>query len=256
MDMSDQKLAINIVEFQKRYDKQVAVSSLTLKVARGTFFGFVGPNGAGKSTTINAMVGLIRPSKGLIEINGWNVEQNPLEAKGSIGFMPEEVILYERLTSREYLNFIGRMYGMAESKIIDRSKELLDMLDLEPDKLMGAYSMGMKKKAAIAAALIHDPPVIILDEPFSGIDATTGSRIRKVLNEMVGAGHTVFFSSHVLETVERISSVIGIINKGQLLSAGSLNDILTLAGCDGSASLEDAFLKLVSTAEPSEEPSV
>ncbi|MFH1676948.1 MAG: ABC transporter ATP-binding protein, partial [bacterium] len=214
-------------------------------ISQGMFFGFVGPNGAGKSTTINAMVGLIKPSDGTIKIAGYDVSKEPLSVKARVGFMAEETILYERLTGREYLEFVGMMYGMDKKNAIERRESLLGLLDLDGNKFMGSFSLGMKKKIALASALIHNPPSIILDEPFSGIDATTGSRIRKVLGEMVSKGHTVFFSSHVLETVERVSREIGVIDKGRLLAVGSLMEIKEKAGCDPNASLEEAFLSLV-----------
>jgi len=242
--------AIEIRNFHKRYGDVYAVQGLTLSVKRGVFFAFVGPNGAGKSTTINAMVGLLRPSQGSIGILGHDVEKEPLQAKALTGFMPEEVVLYERMTAREYLSFVGRMYLLPGEVIEERTRDLLGMLDLDGSKLMGAFSLGMKKKAALAAALIHRPPVVILDEPFSGIDATTASRVRTALGKMVADGHTVFFSSHVLETVERISSEVGIIDKGRLLAVGTLPQIKTAAGCDSSATLEDAFLRLVGAAGP------
>jgi len=243
--MNEQSPAIEISAFSRRYDRTFAVSNLDLTIKRGTFFGFVGPNGAGKSTTINAMVGLIRPSSGSLKIMGFDIEKEPLEAKANIGFMAEDVILYERMTAREYLNFVGHMYQLPDDLIKARSEELLGMLELDANKYMGAFSMGMKKKASLAAALIHKPPVIILDEPFSGIDATTGSRIRATLHDLVADGHTVFFSSHVLETVERISKEIGIIHNGKLLSVGTLDKVREDAGCPPGTPLEEVFLVLV-----------
>lgn len=241
--------AIEIKDFRKRYGRFYAVKGLDLSVPRGTFFGFVGPNGAGKSTTINAMVGILRPSGGTIKIAGFDVEKEPLEVKKRVGFMPEETVLYDRLTASEYLDFTGKMYGLSDRVIKKRSEELLNLLDLEGDKFMGAFSLGMKKKASIAAALIHNPEVIILDEPFSGIDASTAARIRATLNEMVDKGDTVFFASHVLETVERISRQIGIIHKGRLHATGTLAEIREEASCDPDASLEEVFLKLVESQE-------
>jgi len=247
--MNDAPNAIEISDFRKRYGRFYAVKGLDLVVPRGTFFGFVGPNGAGKSTTINAIVGLLRPSAGSIKVAGFDVEKNPLEVKKRVGFMPEETVLYERLTATEFLNFTGKMYGMEDRAIDMRSLELLKMLDLEGDKFMGAFSLGMKKKASLAAALIHDPEVIILDEPFSGIDASTAARVRATLNEKVDKGNTVFFASHVLETVERISRRIGIIHKGKLHASGTLAEIRALAECSPDASLEEVFLKLVESRE-------
>jgi len=242
-------LAIEIKGYSKKYDKFYAVRGLNLEIRKGTFFGFVGPNGAGKSTTINSIVGLVKPTDGLIKVAGFDIIRQPLEAKAHIGFMPEETVLYERLTAMEYLDFVGNMYAIPQDEVTRRSIELLKLLDLDHDKLMGAFSLGMKKKASLAAALIHQPSVIILDEPFSGIDATTSHRIRVTLNRMVDEGTTVFFSSHVLETVERISREIGIINKGQLLATGTLPQMREKAKCEPDASLEEVFLTLVGSQE-------
>jgi len=241
--------AIRIKNFQKRYDSVYAVKDLNLEVRLGTFFGFVGPNGAGKSTTINAMAGLLKPSGGTIEILGYDISKDPLQAKKQIGFMPETVVLYERMSAREYLDFVGRMYEMPSGLIQKRCEELLSMLDLDGNKLMEAFSLGMRKKAALAAAIIHSPPIVILDEPFSGIDATTSSKVRQTLKNMVDEGKTVFFSSHILETVERISREIGIIHQGKLLSCGTLDEVRRDAGCGPDSSLEDVFLTLVGAKE-------
>ena len=247
--MDTSQNAIEIIDFHKRYGDTWAVRGLNLTVPMGTFFGFVGPNGAGKSTTINSIVGLIQPSSGSIRVAGFDVSKEPMEVKKRVGLMPEETVLYERLSAREYLEFVGKMYGLSDEQVRLRTKDLLALLDLDPDKFMGNYSLGMKKKASLAAALIHDPPVIILDEPFSGIDASTSSRIRAALNDMVDHEHTVFFSSHVLETVERVSRQLGIIHNGKLLATGTLDSIRKEALCPETATLEDVFLKLVGTGE-------
>jgi len=180
---------------------------------------------------------------------GHDISKEPLKAKKQIGFMPEDVVLYDRMSAREYLDFVGRMYEMPADLIEARKEELLDLLDLDGNKLMEAFSMGMRKKAALASAIIHSPPIIILDEPFSGIDATTGSKIRQALMKMVSDGHTVFFSSHVLEIVERISKEIGIIHNGKLLTCGSIEQIREESGCKVDATLEDVFLTLVGAKE-------
>jgi ABC-2 type transport system ATP-binding protein len=247
--MTSVENAIEIKNFHKRYNGVHAVQGLDLVIRAGTFFGFVGPNGAGKSTTINAMVGMIQPSSGTISICGFDIMKEPLKVKANVGFMPEETVLFERLTAREYMSFVGTMYGLTSEKIKARTIDLLTLLELDGDKFMGTYSLGMKKKAALAVALIHEPPVLILDEPFSGIDTGTASRIRAALLKMVEDGHTVFFSSHVLEMVERISGEIGILNKGRLLASGTMESVRKQAGCDPNASLEDAFLKLVGASD-------
>lgn len=247
--VSDPVPAIEIRGLTKRYEWTLAVKGIDLTIAQGTFFGFVGPNGAGKSTTIKAMCGLVKPSAGTIKIQGFDISSDPIEVKKRIGVMLEEPIFYERLTGLEFLEFLGQLYGMERDRIIDRRKFLMDLMQLEGNKLIVSSSLGMKRKLALAGALIHEPPVIILDEPFSGIDAPTVVRIRRMLNELVEKGHTIFLSSHQLDTVERLSREVGIIHEGRLLATGSLDALREQAGLGPDASLEDVFLKLVGIEE-------
>lgn len=247
--MSNEIFAIEITNFQKRYNEHLAVRDLNLKIKKGVFFGFVGPNGAGKSTTIKSMAGLINPTSGSIKIEGFDIAKEPLEVKKRIGVMLEDPVIYERLTGKEYLEFVGEMYSLKRNTIDERVKTLIKLMDLEGSILISACSLGMKRKIALAAALIHEPSVIILDEPFSGIDAPSVSRIRKMLTDMVNEGHTVFFSSHVLETVEKMSGEIGVIHKGRLLATGSMEQLRERTKCPPDSTLEDIFLKLVDTKE-------
>ena len=192
--------AVETINLTRRFDKKVAVDHLNLQVAEGEFYGFLGPNGAGKSTTIKMVVGLLRPTSGTAKIRGVDMWQSPLEAKQSIGVLPEGLNLYDRLTAREFVRFVGTMYGLERGTVQNRTEELLELMDLQgdADKLIVDYSHGMRKKTALAAALIHGPRVIFLDEPFEGVDAISGRAIRQVLQHLVDQGTTIFFSSHIL----------------------------------------------------------
>ncbi len=227
---------------------KTAVEDLTLRVRKGEFFGFLGPNGAGKSTTIKILCGLLRPTSGTARVLGWDVERRPLEVKRRVGLLPEEINTYERLTGYELLVFTGRMYGLSREVAAERARKLLEFLEIaRPDrsKLLLDYSMGMKKKVLLAAALIHGPKVLFLDEPFNGIDAVTGRAIREVLSRAAAEGVTIFFSSHVLEIVEKLCSRIAIIHEGRLRAIGDLEEIAAQAGRPPGCSLEDIFVDLV-----------
>jgi ABC-2 type transport system ATP-binding protein len=223
----------------------VAVKSLSLRVRPGEFYGFLGPNGAGKSTTIKMLTGLLRPTRGRIIIAGHDIESEPLMVKRSIGVLPEDLNLYERLTAIEFLTFAAQMYGLSIEEGRRRTDELLEIMELTDvsQKLIVDFSMGMKKKTALAGALIHNPPVLFLDEPFNGIDALSSRKIRDVLRQRTKAGGTIFFSSHVLEVVEKLCSRVAIIARGQLLAEGSMEE---LRAQTNDTSLEDIFVRLVS----------
>ncbi|HYN89873.1 MAG TPA: ABC transporter ATP-binding protein, partial [Ardenticatenaceae bacterium] len=182
--------AIEALDLTRSFDKKVAVDHLNLAVAEGEFFGFLGPNGAGKSTTIKMLVGLLRPTSGTARIGGIDIWQQPLEAKRLLGVLPEGLNLYERLTGREFVRFVGAMYGLATPDAGARADELLDLMDLEgdADKLIVDYSQGMRKKTALAAALIHAPRVLFLDEPFESVDPVSAHTIRTVLQRHVASG--------------------------------------------------------------------
>jgi ABC-2 type transport system ATP-binding protein len=220
-----------------------AVNQLTLQVEQGCFYGFLGPNGAGKSTTIKMLTGLLAPSAGSIRILGEDVSdpRRALEVKRRIGVVPENLALFDNLTAREYLIFIGRMYLLPRETIRERSEQLLAMMDLENEekKLTMEFSHGMKKKLALAAALIPNPDLLFLDEPFEGVDAVASRVLRDTLKRCVGRGATVFLTSHVLEIVEKLCTHVGIITRGQLAHQGRMAD-LRAAG-----SLEDKFIALV-----------
>ena len=240
----------------RKFGDRLAVNALNLVVRRGEFFGFLGPNGAGKSTTIKMLVGLVRPTAGLAYVGGVDVWREPLRAKAQIGVLPEQLNLYERLSGREMVEFAGRLYDLPRAEVQRRTAALLDVLGLtdDADKLVVDYSMGMRKKIALAAALIHRPQVLFLDEPFEGIDPVSSRTIRDILRDLTASGTTIFFSSHILEVVERLSTRVGIINNGRLIAEGTLQELRTRAGGQGNGadahlpdalSLEDIFLELI-----------
>lgn len=235
----------------RRFGDKVAVDHLDLKVAEGEFFGFLGPNGAGKSTTINMLVGLLRPTSGQAFINGIDIWENSLPAKQQLGVLPEGLKLYERLSAREFIIFAGTMYGLTEGEVKERTEELLALMDLaeDADKLIVDYSTGMRKKTALAAALIHAPRVLFLDEPFEGIDAISGRAIRNVLQQLRKQGTTIFFSSHILEVVERLCTRVGVIAHGRLVAEGTIPELRYLAQAGEATTLEDLFLEAVGAEE-------
>ena len=239
--------AIVVEGLTKFFRDKVAVDSLSFRVARGRFFGFLGPNGAGKSTTIKMLTGLLRPTRGEASIEGIRLSDDPLAVKRLIGILPEELFLYERLTGEEYLHFAGRMYGLAKSETRGRTEELLEFLSLadERGKLVIDYSQGMRKKLALAAALIHSPRVLFLDEPLNGIDPVSGRVVTDLLARLAKKGVTLFFTSHVLDVVERLCDEVAIIDRGRLIAQGSLTEIREQRSLVANASLEDVFLKLV-----------
>jgi ABC-2 type transport system ATP-binding protein len=240
--------AIATIGLTRVFGKKVAVNGLSLAVRRGEFFGFLGPNGAGKSTTIKMLVGLLRPTSGTAYVGGVEVWRDPLAAKRLIGVLPETLNLYERLTGRELVEFAGRLYDLPKAEVRRRAGSLLDVLALgdDADKLIVDYSVGMRKKVALAAALIHRPQVLFLDEPFEGIDPVSSRVIRDILRDLTTSGTTIFFSSHIMEVVERLCTRVGIIANGTLVAEGTLAELRSRAGAGGAdASLEDLFLQLI-----------
>jgi ABC-2 type transport system ATP-binding protein len=240
--------AIAVFGLRKVFRGTPAVDDISFRVARGRFFGFLGPNGAGKSTTIKMLTGLLRPTAGRVEIEGLSLEQELLAVKRIIGVLPEELFLYERLTGEEYLQFAGRMYGLGKQETRRRSEELLEFLSLVDDrgKLIVDYSQGMRKKLALAAALIHGPRVLFLDEPLNGIDPVSGRIVSDLLRRLAQKGVTLFFTSHALDVVERLCDEVAVIDRGRLVAQGTLEEIRRQRAVAEGASLEDVFLKLVS----------
>ncbi|MEM7784329.1 MAG: ABC transporter ATP-binding protein [Planctomycetota bacterium] len=220
-----------------------AVQAVDLKVEKGCLYGFLGPNGAGKSTTIKMLTGILKPTEGaaqLLDLNPWDQDQ-AIEIKKRTGVVPEDLALFDNLTASEYLAFVGQMYSMDRQTIESRSEELIKLLKLENagSKLSVEFSHGMKKKLALAAALLPNPDLLFLDEPFEGVDAVTARVIRDLLANFVGRGSTVFVTSHVLEIVERICTHVGVIANGQLVEQASLAELRK------DKTLEKTFLELV-----------
>jgi len=240
--------AVEIRSLTKRYDKVVAVDNLSLEVQPGEFFGFLGPNGAGKSTTIRILSGLLKPTSGTARVLGYDVVGEPLEVKRRIGVLPEEINVYERLSGMELLELSGRLHGIPRAEVRRRTKDLLDLVALDiasAKRLIVDYSMGMRKKITLACALIHNPRVLFLDEPFNGIDAVTGETIRDFLQRATARGLTIFFSSHVLEVVERLCTRLAIINQGKILVEGTLSEISQRAEVAEGTPLNRLFVDLV-----------
>src|SRR5690242_7063548 len=235
----------------KQFGDFVAVDHINLHVDRGSFFGFLGPNGAGKSTTIKMLTGLLAPTSGTLHVLGFDISAQPMEVKRRIGVVPEDLNLFERLTGAEMLSFTGRMYGLGREEIAQRSKELLDLMELqdEPRKLIVEYSHGMKKKLSLACSLIHRPEILFLDEPFEGVDAIASRTLKDLLSRLTARGLTVFLTSHALEIVELLCSHIPIIAQGKLLAAGPLNELRKGISLDedgkGPVSLEEYFIHIV-----------
>jgi ABC-2 type transport system ATP-binding protein len=217
------------------------VDGVDLEVPRGSFFGFLGPNGAGKSTTIRMLTGLIPPDSGSIEILGYRLPEQELAIKQRIGLVPDESLLFDRLTGAEYLEFVGRMYGLARPVAIERARGLLDLFQLANDrKIIGEYSKGMRKRVAMAASLIHHPELFLMDEPFEGVDAVGARLMKDILFDQVKRGATVFLTSHVLEVVERLCDRVAIIDHGRIVTNVALSELQA-----GGESLEDAFVRIV-----------
>src|SRR6201996_1730557 len=221
--------AIEARSLTRTFGTFTAVDQINLSVEPGQFFGFLGPNGAGKSTTIKMLTGLLAPSAGSIQILGQDLIANPVEVKRHIGVVPEGMALFGKLTASEYLHFVGRMYGLDKTTTAQRSEELLEFMGLanERKKLIADFSHGMGKKLALAAAVIHGPKVLFLDEPFEGVDAIAAGTLKSMLQSMIARGATIFLTSHVLEIVERLCSHIAIIDKGHIVAQGSLDELRT-----------------------------
>jgi len=240
--MSEPSPAIRVEELRKVYGPKAAVDGLNLVVPRGSFFGFLGPNGAGKTTTIRMLIGLTQPTSGSIELLGLPMPARSVDIKRRIGMVPDESLLFDRLTGSEFLEFAGRMYGLARPVARERSRELLALFELDGDrsKLIAEYSKGMRKRLAMAAALIHRPELFLMDEPFEGVDAMGARQMKDILLDQVRRGATIFLTSHVLEVVERLCDRVAIIHEGKLVME---KDVLELR--NGTETLEDVFVRVV-----------
>jgi ABC-2 type transport system ATP-binding protein len=253
--------AIETIALTRRFGDFTAVKDVNLQVSTGQFFGFLGPNGAGKSTTIKMLTGLLAPTSGNIRILGEDFAAHSAEIKRQIGVVPEGMALFGRLTADEYLRFVGRMYGLDLATTLNRTRELLEFMQLDGEgkKLVADFSHGMQKKLALAAAVIHGPRILFLDEPFEGVDAVAAGTLKSMLQRMITRGATVFLTSHVLEIVERLCTHVAIIHRGELVALGSLEELRAGGGRVGQAgaqlvpagasgrSLEEIFLEIVGT---------
>jgi ABC-2 type transport system ATP-binding protein len=241
--------AIETISLTRRFGDFTAVENVNLTVEAGQFFGFLGPNGAGKSTTIKMLTGLLAPTSGTIRILGADLTENSADLKRQIGVVPEGMALFGRLTASEYLRFVGRMYGLDQATTEQRTDELLEFMNLagEDKKLVTDFSHGMQKKLALAAAVIHGPKVLFLDEPFEGVDAIAAGTLKQMLQRMIARGATIFLTSHVLEIVERLCTHIAIIHRGRLVAQGSIEQLRAGVASSGSAplTLEQIFLEIV-----------
>src|ERR1700680_4150452 len=243
------EIAIATERLTRKFGGLTAVDNVDLQVAAGQFFGFLGPNGAGKSTTIKMLTGLLAPTSGRVQLLGMDFSSNAVEVKRQIGVVPEGMGLFERLTGMEYLNFVGRMYGLDRATTRQRSEELLEFMQLadRPQSVIADYSHGMQKKLALAAAVIHGPRILFLDEPFEGVDALAAGALKALLGRMTERGVTIFLTSHVLEIVERLCSHVAIIHQGRLVAQGSLEELRAgIPGTEGEKkTLEQIFLSIV-----------
>lgn len=243
------EIAIATDKLTRKFGALTAVDGVDLRVQTGQFFGFLGPNGAGKSTTIKMLTGLLAPTSGRMELSGLDFQAHPVEVKRQIGVVPEGMGLFERLTGMEYLRFVGRMYGLDRPTTENRAEELLEFMQLADREktLVADYSHGMQKKLALAAAVIHRPRILFLDEPFEGVDALAAGALKALLGRMTERGVTIFLTSHVLEIVERLCSHVGIIAQGRLLAQGSLEQLRAggAGGAGETKTLEQIFLSIV-----------
>ncbi len=242
---------LQLERLHKSYGTKHAVRELSLSLPGGEIFGLLGPNGAGKTTTFKMIVGLLEPSSGRVLVNGYDIQAQPLEAKRTLGFVPDTPLLYEKLSAMEFLLFVSDLYNVERQKASRRARELLKIFDLEEnaDDLIDSFSHGMKQKTALAAALIHDPRLLILDEPTVGLDPKSARLIKDILRQQTRRGVSVLVSTHILEIAERMCDRIGIISQGELIAVGTVTE---LRGAQTGSSLEDIFLELTGGAEYAE----
>lgn len=238
--------AIEIHNLHKIYNGVHAVDGLSVTVPQGCFFGFLGPNGAGKTTTIKVLMGLAQPDSGSVEILGMRMPDQSLAIRKELGLVPDDSLLFDYLTGAEYLEFIARLYGLSRTLGKERAHELLDLFELgeSPRKLIGEYSKGMRKRVAMAAALIHRPRLFLMDEPFEGVDAIGARLMKDILLEQVQRGATIFLTSHVLEVVERLCDRVAIITRGKIIAQGTVSELREQAASEATT-LEDIFVRLV-----------
>ena len=244
--MSDYFLSVKDVV--KRFDGHTALDDVSLDVPRGRVFGLLGPNGAGKTTAMSMMTGLLRPDHGQVWVHGLNMWETPIEAKGILGVLVDGAVAFPRLTGAQLVTYSGLLRGMDADVVAERVPDLMRVMDLEEsaNKMVADYSAGMTKKISLAAAMIHSPKVLILDEPFEAVDPVSSARIRNILNDYVRSGGTVMISSHVMDLVERMCDHVAVIDKGEVLASGPMAEVT------GAQSLEDRFVGMVSSDQSGE----
>jgi ABC-2 type transport system ATP-binding protein len=240
---------IELSNITKRYGTLAAVDSLNLEVPRGEVFGFLGPNGAGKTTTIRMMMGILKPTSGRVFLGGHDVEQEPEKAKALAGFIPDRPFIYEKLTGREFLKFVGRLHHVEPQRLLRRGAELLEHLELTrwQDELVESYSHGMKQRLVVCGALIHEPPILVVDEPMVGMDPKGSRTLKDLFRSLAERGTTVFLSTHSISVAEEVCHRIGIIQRGRLIACGTMMDLHAQAK-NKNGNLESVFLEL--TQEP------
>lgn len=236
---------IDLKGLTKYYDKTLAVNDLNLFIPKGELFGFIGPNGAGKTTTIRMMGGILAPSSGAVIIDGQSLAEHPVEVKKKIGFIPDRPYLYEKLTGWEFMRFSADLFGVEEGIFVPKAAELLNTFSLYNwrQELIEAYSHGMKQRLIIAAALLHDPAVIIVDEPMVGLDPGAIRMVKDILRSLAARGTTIFMSTHTLVVAEDLCDRIGVIHKGSLIALGTMGELKQSARMR-EGDLEDIFLRL------------
>ncbi|MGW8225125.1 MAG: ABC transporter ATP-binding protein [Anaerolineales bacterium] len=245
----------NLIQTQdlvKRFGEKTAVDQVTFQVAAGEVFGFLGPNGAGKTTTIKMIVGLLQPTSGFVEVAGFDLQEQPLQAKAVCGYLPDTPNLYPKLSARELLRFVGDLYEINQERVEHRSQELFRLFELSDsaDDPIDSYSHGMQQKTALACALLHDPQVLVMDEPTVGLDPRSARLIKDILRQLADRGAAIFLSTHILEIAERMCDRIGIIDEGRLIAEGTMQELRAVS--KGETSLEDIFLNLTGGTEYAE----
>ena len=248
--------AIEARNLVKTYKNKAAVRDLSLSVRPGVLYAFLGPNGAGKSTTLRMLTGLLKPTSGEVVILGHSIEADPMAVKSSIGLVPDDLPLFDRLTGEETLLFTGRIHGLDVTEARRRSDELLEYFDLAEARAQAVleYSLGMRKKLALAAALVHKPKVLFLDEALNGVDPVSVKTVADLLRSLVASGMAIFFTTHVLDMAERLCDEIGVIHEGRLVASGTIEEIKRLRQMGADARLEDVFLQVVGAEKPKTPP--
>ena len=246
--LPDPDHAVVIRSLGKQFGEKIAVNGINLTIPAGSFYGVVGPNGAGKTTAMSMMTGLLRPDHGQVWVHGLNMWETPIEAKGILGVLVDGAVAFPRLTGAQLVTYSGLLRGMDADVVAERVPDLMRVMDLEEsaNKMVADYSAGMTKKISLAAAMIHSPKVLILDEPFEAVDPVSSARIRNILNDYVRSGGTVMISSHVMDLVERMCDHVAVIDKGEVLASGPMAEVT------GAQSLEDRFVGMVSSDQSGE----